>query len=93
MNGIKRIASGGSLGNEHLTAVVAAVLLLLLFVEGATLLRMGSLLTVHVLVGLLLIPVVVLKLASTGWRMFRYYRRGGVRRGGPPHAVMGGVVR
>jgi hypothetical protein len=29
---------------------------------------------VHAFVGMLLIPVVVLKLASTGWRMLRYYR-------------------
>ena len=68
----RRIFTGGSQGNEHLTAVVAAVLLLMLFVEGATLLRIGSLLTVHVFVGLLLIPIVALKLGSTGWRMLRY---------------------
>ena len=47
----RRIFTGGSQGNEHLTAVVAAVLLLMLFVEGATLLRIGSLLTVHAFVG------------------------------------------
>jgi hypothetical protein len=93
MDRLKRIASGGSLGNEHLTAVVAAVLLLLLFVEGATLLRMGSLLTVHMLVGVLSIPVVALKLASTGWRMLRYYLGAEeyVERG-PPHVVMRTVV-
>jgi len=69
----RRLFPGGSQGNEHLTAVVAAVLLLLLVVEVATLLDMRLLLTVHVLVGLLLIPIVVLKLGSTGWRMLRYY--------------------
>ncbi len=38
---------------------------------------------------MLLIPVVALKLASTGWRMLRYYRGGEeyVRRG-PPHVVL-----
>ena len=36
--------SGGGAGNEHLTAVVAAVLIVLLAIEGATLLRIGSLL-------------------------------------------------
>jgi hypothetical protein len=47
------------------------------------------LLTVHAFVGMLLIPVVGLKLASTGWRMLRYYLRGDeyVRRG-PPHVVL-----
>ncbi len=80
---------GGSGGNEQLTAVVAAVLLLLLAVEGATLLQLRSLLTVHAFVGMLLIPVVVLKLASTAWRMLRYYRHGEeYLRRGPPHVML-----
>jgi hypothetical protein len=81
--------SGGSAGNEQLTAVVAALLIVLLLIEGATLLQVGSLLTVHAFVGMLLIPVVALKLGSTGWRMLRYYRRGEeyVRRG-PPHVAL-----
>jgi hypothetical protein len=85
MSRIKRLFSGGSVGNEQLTAVVAAILLLLLAIEGATLLQLRSLLTVHAFVGMLLIPVVALKLASTGWRMLRYYLGGEeyVRRGPP----------
>jgi len=61
----------------------------LLAVEGATILRIGSLLTVHAFVGMLLIPVIALKLASTGWRMLRYYQRGEeyVLRG-PPHIAL-----
>jgi hypothetical protein len=72
---VRRLLAGGSTGNGQLTAVVVAVLLLLLAIEGATLLQLQSLLTVHVFVGMLLIPVVALKLASTGWRMLRYYLR------------------
>src|SRR5207302_289436 len=89
MTWIKRAFTGGSAGNEQLTAVVATVLVVLLAIEGATLLQLTSLLTVHAFVGMLLIPVVALKLASTGWRMLRYYRRGEeyVRRG-PPHVVL-----
>ena len=89
MTWIKRLFAAGSAGNEHLTALVAAVLLLLLAIEGATLLQIRSLLTVHAFVGMLLIPVVALKLASSGWRMLRYYRRGEeyVRRG-PPHVML-----
>ena len=85
----RRGRSGGSAGNEQLTAVVASVLLLLLAVEGATLLNLGSLLTVHAFVGMLLIPVVALKMASTGWRMLRYYLGGEeyVRRGPPALAL------
>jgi hypothetical protein len=89
MNRLKRAFTGGSAGNEQLTAVVAAILLLLLAIEGATLLQLTSLLTVHAFVGMLLIPVVALKLASTGWRMLRYYRRGEeYLRRGPPHVVL-----
>lgn len=89
MQGLKRLFAGGSAGNEQLTAAVAAVLVVLLVVEGATLLNVRSLLTVHAFVGMLLIPVIGLKLASTGWRMLRYYRRGEeyVRRG-PPHVAL-----
>lgn len=73
MRQLKRLFAGGSTGNEQLTAVVAAILLLLLAIEGATLLQLRSLLTVHAFVGMLLIPIVGLKLASTGWRTLRYY--------------------
>jgi hypothetical protein len=86
---LRRLFVGGSAGNEHLTLAVAALLLVLLAVEGATLLNLRSLLTVHAFVGMLLIPVIGLKVASTGWRMVAYYRRGEeyVRRG-PPHVVL-----
>jgi hypothetical protein len=84
---------GGSGGNEQLTAVVATLLLVLLAVESATLLDLGRWLTVHAFVGMLLIPVVALKLASTGWRLVRYYFGGEeyVRRG-PPHIVLRTLV-
>jgi hypothetical protein len=89
MTRMRRRLPGGSAGNEQLTAVVAALLIVLLLIEGATLLNVGSLLTVHAFVGMLLIPVVVLKLGSTGWRMLCYYRGGEeyVRRG-PPHVAL-----
>jgi hypothetical protein len=89
MNRVKRLFAGGSAGNEQLTAVVAVILVVLLVAEGATLLNVRSLLTVHAFVGMLLIPVVALKFASTGWRMLRYYLGGEeyVRRG-PPHVVL-----
>jgi hypothetical protein len=60
-----KLLAGGSAANEQLTAVAAAVLLPLLAIEGATLLRIQSLLDVHAFVGMLLLPVVGLKLAST----------------------------
>ena len=64
---------GGTEGNEILTIAAAAVLTLLLAAEGITLLEMGPLLSVHMLIGVALIPPVLLKLGSTGWRFARYY--------------------
>jgi hypothetical protein len=72
-------------GNEQLTALAGVLLVVFLAVEGATLLNLRSLLTVHALVGMFLLPIVALKMASTGWRMARYYLGSEeyVRRGPP----------
>jgi hypothetical protein len=90
---LKQLFTGGSDGNERLTAATAAVLLVLLAAEGATLVAIGRLLLPHVFLGFLLIPPVVLKLASTSWRVIRYYRRSDeyVRRG-PPALLLRVVV-
>lgn len=90
---LMRFLVGGSAGNEQLTAIVACVLVVLLAVEGATLLNLNALLTVHGFVGMLLLPVVALKLVSTGWRFARYYLHADeyVRRG-PPHIALRVVV-
>jgi hypothetical protein len=89
---VRRLArrlGGGSDGNEQLTAVVATLLTVLLVVEGATLLSLSSLLTVHAFVGVLLVPVVAAKLASTGWRALRYYLGAEEYVGrGPPHVAL-----
>ena len=72
-------------GNEQLTAAAGILLIVFLAVEGATLLNLRALLTVHAFVGMFLLPVVALKLGSTGWRMASYYlgREDYVRRGPP----------
>ncbi len=84
-----RTPEGGAAGvdgNARLTAITGLVLLLLFVVEIVTVaLQPRSVLTLHSVVGLILIPPVVLKLGSTAWRAFNYYR--GVppyRRNGPP---------
>jgi hypothetical protein len=41
--------------------------------EGATILRMRDLVTAHVFIGMLLVPPIVLKVGSTGYRFVRYY--------------------
>lgn len=60
--------------NSRLTSTTALVLLILLAIEGITVLRVRSLLTAHVFVGMLLIPPVLVKIASTLWRFANYYR-------------------
>jgi hypothetical protein len=61
-------------GNERLTAVVGLVVLALSVVELATIVfGLHRFLSLHVFVGLVLVPPVLLKLASTGWRFARYY--------------------
>jgi hypothetical protein len=69
----KRLTGGGTSGNERLTTVIGATLIALLAVIGLTILRIGQLLSVHLFVGMLLIPPVLLKLSSTGYRFVRYY--------------------
>ena len=76
---------GGVDGNERLTAATGAVLIVLLAALGVTILSIGQLIWWHFLLGMLLIPPVLLKLGTTGWRFVRYYRgdREYVRRGPP----------
>lgn len=80
---------GGTEGNQILTSSVAGILTVLLIAEGITILEMGGLLSAHMLIGLVLVPPVLLKLASTGYRFARYY--GGAREyqeKGPPALPM-----
>lgn len=72
-SGMRGLLAGGTTGNELLTTVTGAVLIVLLAVIGVTIIRIGQLLSVHMFVGLLLIGPLALKLASTGYRFTRYY--------------------
>ena len=75
--------------NARLTGVTGALLLIILFVEGLTILRVHQLIGLHVFLGALLVPLVLLKTGSTSYRFIRYYagERGFVRRG-PPHPIL-----
>jgi hypothetical protein len=76
---------GGADGNEILTSAAAAVLVGLLVLEGFTIVHMAGLVSAHMFIGLVLIPPVVLKLGSTGYRMVSYYAGSRVYRAkGPP---------
>jgi hypothetical protein len=80
---------GGPEGNERLTALTGAVLLVLFAAEGVTLLRLGRLLYWHYAIGFLLIGPVCLKIAATVYRFTRYYtRHEPYVRKGPPHPLL-----
>lgn len=81
-----RVRGGGTSGNERLTALAGSALVIPLAVVGVSLLSLRGLMGVHLFVGLLLIPPLVLKMASTGYRFIRYYTRNGAyrERGAPP---------
>jgi hypothetical protein len=91
-----RSSDKGVESNARLTGGTAAVLVVLLAAEGVTILRIHSLLTPHVVIGMLLVPPVLLKIGSTGWRFVRYYRGAAAyrRKGPPPWALrlLGPVV-
>jgi hypothetical protein len=86
-----RAAAGawGPPGNERLTTSLGLVLLVLLVLETLTTLALHAYLPVHIFLGLLLIPPVALKLASTGWRFLRYYTNSKpYRLAGPPRLLL-----
>ncbi len=79
----------GTDGNERLTALTGSLLFVLLAAEGVTILALHNFLTAHVFIGVLLIPPILLKLGSTGYRFVRYYSRDAAyRAAGPPITPM-----
>jgi hypothetical protein len=87
--GEQRVRTMGTKANARLTSSTALVLLVLLAIEGVTVLRVGSFLTLHVFIGMLLVPPVLVKLASTFWRFAKYYTGSReYREKGPPPLVL-----
>lgn len=81
--------TGGPAGNARLTAWTGLVLLILLAIEGYTILDIQGLIGWHIVVGLLLVPPALVKIGSTGWRILRYYAGDAAyRQAGPPQMVM-----
>src|SRR2546423_4434736 len=64
---------GATQGNEILTSAAGIALTGLLIAEGGTIVDIGGLVGAHMFIGMALIPPVLLKLASTGYRFIRYY--------------------
>jgi hypothetical protein len=81
--------SGGPAGNARLTAWLGLILLVVFLAEGVTLISVGHLITAHILIGALLVPLVVAKTATTGWRIARYYQGSPeYRSAGPPPLLL-----
>ena len=76
-------------GNERLTTLAGAVLLVLIVVELVTTAALHALLSAHVLVGVLLAGPLVVKIGSTGYRFLRYYAGSpAFVRKGPPRLAL-----
>jgi len=75
----------GVSGNERLTALAGAILLVLLLIELLTVMSLRALMSIHVAVGIGLAMPLTVKLASTGYRFLRYCTgsAGYVKRGPP----------
>ncbi|HUA05981.1 MAG TPA: hypothetical protein VMB27_18875 [Solirubrobacteraceae bacterium] len=83
------LIGGGTGGNEQLTALNGAILIVLLAVIGFTIPQLRQFIWMHLFVGLLLIGPVLLKMASTGYRFVRYYTHDSeYQRKGPPELVL-----
>jgi hypothetical protein len=79
-------SASGVIGNARITGAFGATIFVLLFLEGITVLRVQQLISMHVFVGMLLVPFVIVKMTSTGYRFVRYYGgdRAYVEKGAPP---------
>lgn len=65
--------TGGAAGNLRITAWTGILLLILLFLEGLTLVSIKHFIQWHIILGILMIPPTLLKIATTFWRFARYY--------------------
>ena len=82
-------ADPGVEGNSRLTAATGLLLIVLLAVEGATILRIRGLITWHIFIGIALIGPLVLKTGSTLYRFYRYYAGDPAYVSkGPPHIIL-----
>ncbi len=75
--------------NGRLTALSGIVLFVLLAALGLTIVGIHLLVSAHAFLGMLLLGPLTVKLGSTGWRFYRYYR-GDPAYGlaGPPHPLL-----
>lgn len=76
-------------GNNRLTSVTGLLLIVMLAIEGLTILSIRGLISWHIFVGIALVGPVLLKSASTIYRFWRYYSGSEAYvRKGPPHMIL-----
>ncbi|MEO9138197.1 MAG: hypothetical protein ABI345_03945 [Jatrophihabitans sp.] len=81
--------TGGPAGNARLTAWAGMLLLGLTVIELVTVLDVQGLISWHIVVGTLLVPLALLKSGSTTWRIIRYYAGNeAYRSAGPPPMLL-----
>jgi hypothetical protein len=81
--------TGGPAGNARITAWTGMILLALILAELVTLVDVHGLISWHIVLGALLLPPSLLKTASTGWRILRYYAGNReYRAAGPPPLLL-----
>ena len=87
--GAARTRLRSTVANARLTGLAGIVLVVLLFAQGLTIPGVRSKLGWHVFIGFLLIPPVLVKLGSTGYRAARYYTGDpAYRAAGPPRPAL-----
>lgn len=82
-------STGGPAGNARLTGWLGLTLLVLSVAELVTVLDVSGLITWHIALGAILIPPSLVKTATTGWRVVRYYTGSAVYvAAGPPPLLL-----
>lgn len=77
------------LANMRLTSSIGLVIFVELFVIGITVPAIGQLFTLHAILGYMLIPPLIFKMFSTGFRFFKYYTKDPkYKAAGPPHTLL-----
>lgn len=73
IDGTNGKGQSGVTGNERLTALAGAVLLVLILLELVSSVSLHIGITIHIVVGVLLVGPLLVKIGSTGYRFLRYY--------------------
>ncbi len=86
---IEKIQDRGAEINSRLTTLNGALLFILLGLVGLTIPLIRKALWLHIFLGMLIVPPILLKLATTGYRFMSYYmKRPAYKRRGPPPIIL-----